>query len=190
MAISIDDIAPKDPAAPAPTSDTPTIPDEVLQIPAFSALLRGAPPAVYAPATERALPEVQAIERNIEPLMEAGFGIYKPLDGSGSVLFNTQFVDEAQLKVADQKGKLNEFAPPISELLGFFNSEIPAEGAAPAAAPVAAPTAAPVSAPAPAPSAQRAVAQKRATNLQTGGPTSGPTPGQGRVLNSILKPVI
>lgn len=190
MAISIDDIAPKDAAAAPAASGSATIPDEVLQIPAFGALLKGSPPAVYAPATERGLPEVQAIERNIEPLMEAGFGIYKPLDGSGSVLFNTQFVDEAQLKVADQKGKLNEFAPPISELLGFFNAELPAESAAPAAAPVAPVAAAPVSAPPAAPSAQRAVAQKRATNLQTGGPTSGPTPGQGRVLNSILKPVI
>ncbi len=180
MAINIESVT----GQPAKPTTEPTIPDEVLSIPAFGALLRGSPPAVYAPKGVRT-PEVDIIERNIEPLIESGFGIYKTLDGKGSVLFNTQFIDEAELKVADQKGKLDVIAPPLTEALDFFNSKIPQDGAAAPAA-----TAPPAPAMSAAPATPEPTVNARTKNTLPGSPTDGPVPGQGRILNAILKPVV
>ncbi len=173
--------------APAPAAE-PSIPDEILQIPAFSAILRGTPPAVYVPKGLRT-PEVEAVERNIEPLMASGFGVYRPLDGKSSVLFNTQFVTEEELKVADQKGKLDVLAPPLTEALDFFNQNVPADGAA-APAPIAPVTAPAMPGPSMAPAAQSSIQSARTENTLPGSPSSGPVPGQGRILNAVLKPVI
>jgi len=172
------------PGAVTPTETEASIPDEILQIPAFAALLQGAPPAVYVPKGFRT-PEVEAVERNIEPLLAAGFGIYKPLDGQSSVLFNTQFITEEELKVADQKGKLDVLAPPLTEALDFFNQNIPQDGA-----PSAAPTAGAVSAPPPPASVQTKAQTARTNNTLPGGPSDGAFPGQGRLMNAIFKPVV
>lgn len=164
-----------------PTAEA-TIPDEILQIPAFAGLLHGSPPAVFAPREPR-MPEFQAIEANAETLVEAGFGFYRPLDDSGTVIFNSQFISPEEIKLADEKGQLSTVATPASELVGAYNAEFGGE-AAPAAPAPAAPV--PMSGPAPAP-VPGPVTTQRLKNLSPGAPTSGPAPGQGRILNGILK---
>lgn len=161
----------------------PSIPDEVLQIPAFAGLLRGSPPAVSAPREPRT-PEYDVIERNAESLLASGFGFYRPLDDSGTVVFNTQFISAEELQVADKSGKLDQLTTPVGELTAAFNAELGDDGATPAAA--AAPPPAPMS---PTPVVPQ-VNNLRKTNLQQGAPTSGPAPGQGRILNNILKSAV
>ncbi len=185
--------APAPEAAPAPESDAdPVIPDEVLRIPAFGALLQGAPPAVRVPVGVES-PEVEVITRNRDALVNAGFGIYRTKDNSEGVFFNTQFISPEEIQLADQKGKLDEIAPPIDELKNFFDAELSKEGAAPApGGPATPPTAAPATSMTPpaAPQAQKAIANSRLKNVALGAPTSGPAPGGGRLLNSILKPTV
>jgi len=194
MPISTDEIQPvagSTAAAPAPSAPAvpelnpdATIPDEVLQIPEFRALLEGAPPAVFAPKGDRS-PEVDIIEKNVNPLLEAGFGFYRTKDDAGSVLFNTRFVSGDEIKAADEAGKIATIAPPISELRDFFAKDLQGpEATAPAAAP-AQPAVAPASS-----GVQNRLANARVKNLAPGSPTSGPVPGQGRILNNILKPSV
>jgi hypothetical protein len=212
MAITLADIAPQDPAAPAPAAapvapapeaevpsvavtpepkGKPVIPDDVLKIPAFSALLQGAPPAVFAPkGSEQAHPGLKVVTDNYQALIDAGFGFYRPKSAEGMVFFNTQFISPEEVKVADDKGRLAELAPDVNELFGFFNENLKGAAPSPEAAPAApAPTPGP-SAPPPPAGAQKAIAGARARAVTPTGPSGGPLPGQGRLLNAILKPVV
>lgn len=165
------------------------IPDEVLKLPAFRALLQGSPPAVKVTQAEfQSDPTVATIQGFAEPLLYSGFGFYQPKDGQSSVIYNSQFIDGKALKIADDKGQLDTIAAPYSELKAFFDQNIgeaAVEGAAPAAA--APPGAS--GAPAPA-STQTKLATSRINNLATGSPASGAAPGAGRVLNNILKSTV
>lgn len=182
----VEPLAPKD-------ASKAQIPDAVLQVPAFRALLQGKPPAVSVSIGDaKANPELQAIEAHVESLLYSGFGLYQSKDGQTAVFYNSQFIDGNAIKLADEKGKLDAVAAPYSELKNFFDQNIgeaataapPTDAAAPAApAPAVAGTP-------PSSAAQTKLAGARVRNLTPGSPTSGPAPGQGRVLNAILKPTV
>lgn len=182
--ISLLDQLPASPE-PAPAPDEGGgIPDAVLQLPEFSAILRGSPPAVWADKADES-PEVKIIVDNHKDLMNAGFGFYGGKDGQTVVLFNTQFTSPEEVKKMDAAGKLREFATPFDELKAHFaqgDSGQPASPAPGGPAPVA-----PVAPPA---SVGKKLATQRIKNLTPGGPTSGPTPGQGRILNSLGTPAV
>lgn len=171
------------------------LPDELIQIPAMQAVVAGSPGAFSAVLSQfEKRPEAKIIASNRDNLMKAGFGLYRSLDGQTGVVFNQLFVSPDEVKAADQAGELAAIAPPFDQL----NMEVGQAGAAnPVLAESARPegfkagAAAPATGPAPMPaSAQKSVATKRANNLQLGSPTSGPVPGEGRLLNTILKPVV
>lgn len=177
--------------------DKAKIPDEVLSLPPFRALLEGSPPAVKVTQEEfQADPAIKMIQGHSESLLYSGFGFYQPKDGNSSVIYNSRFIDGNALKIADDKGQLDKIATPYSELKNFFAENLGEAGVNPeaSAAPVApevsaAPSSQPGGAPAP-DSSQTKLASARVRNLATGAPTSGPAPGQGRVLNNILKSTI
>lgn len=198
MALNISDITPNAAAPVAPTEDEfkvnevperegdVAIPDAVLQVPYFRALLEGAPPAVRVGFDEQ-FPEKALIEENAQDLIQAGFGFYRTKANDASVLFNTRFVSPKELAAADKAGKLDTIAPPFSELKGFFDQSLSGDAAAPVA-PAVNPT--PVALPPqPAGSADKITAA-RLKNLAVGSPTSGPQPGAGRILNNILKTAV
>ena len=173
---------------PAPTPEQAPeagIPDEILQIPAFAGLLRGSPPAVLAPREPR-LPEYDLIEKNADSLLASGFGFYRPLDDSGTVIFNERFISPEQLQVADKKGQLSKLVTPVGDLSAAYAAEF--GGPEGTAAPMS-PTPSPAAPMSPTPTPPQ-VDTLRKNNLQAGSPTSGPMPGAGRILNSILKPAV
>lgn len=206
MAITLEDIAPKSVGAPAPVApeappadatqvEAPKggtgIPDDVLKIPAFSALLQGSPPAVFAPkGSEQAHPELKTVTDNYKALVDAGFGFYRPKSAEGMVFFNTQFVSPEEVKVADDKGRLADLAPDVNELFSAFNEGLQGSAPAPEGAPAASPAIPGPSAPPPSSAAQQATAGARARAVTPTGPSGGPFPGQGRLLNAVLKPVV
>lgn len=194
MPISTEDIQPTTPAATPAADSAPVesaaeaeIPETVLQIPEISALLQGTPPALLFSTEEFKLPEAQTLWSNRDALVKAGLGLYGLQDKSGGVIFNARFVSPEEVRVADQKGRITDLAAPFSELRGAINEGVKPTSEAPAA-PAEAP-AQPAVAPAPS-GVQNRLATARTKNLAPGGPTSGPAPGQGRILNSILKPTV
>jgi len=190
-AASAEETAAAVPPASEPASDSASLPEDVLAIPAMHGLLHGAPPAIYSPNTRRPDPELAVIAKNADPLLNAGFGFYKSKDGKYSVLFNTAYISEEQLKKADEGGHLTQVAAPFDQVKNSYDSAIsgPGGGAGDvAAAPV---VSAPASAGPPLPAAsQNKITTARLKNLPYGSPTSGPAPGAGRVLNNILKPTV
>jgi hypothetical protein len=188
MPINLQDSLPQPPAAAAPADDEGGgIPDEVLQIPAFAGLLRGTPPAVWAENGVKS-PEGDIIVKNQKPLAEAGFGFYNSPDKKTNVVFNSQFTSLPEIEAMDKAGKLRDFATPIDDLrAAFAGSEAPPEGAAAPPAPGGPAQVAPVP---PNASLDKKLATARISNAQPGSPTSGPVPGQGRILNSIMKPTV
>jgi len=195
-----------DAAAPEATakSDTTGLSDELLKIPAIQAVFAGSPPAVSAPIAEFAkVPEAKLIVKHKDQLLAAGMGFYKSLAGDTGVLFNQLHVHGDDLKAADQAGQLAQIAPSFDQINmavaksganhPVLNAKVPtgAKAPTPQAAPQINSPMAPQAAPkAPAAAAQRKLMTARVTNMQPGAPTSGPSPGAGRILNSILKPVI
>lgn len=185
------------PPAPAAEDGAGGIPDAVLAIPEFSGLLQGKPAAVSIDKNDPA-PESALIGENQQALFDAGFGFYPAKDGQTHVMFNTQFIDQAQVEKADAEGKLDSVAVPFDELKASFEvaagreaskGRAPASETPPAAAPEAGGPAQVAPAP-PAASLDKKLATARIKNLSPGGPSSGPVPGQGRVLNSILAPTV
>lgn len=181
------------PAAPTELSD------ELLRIPAFQALIAGAPAAVSANlAALEKKPEARIIAQSKDSLMGAGIGLYRSLDGASGVFFNQLFLSPDEVKSADQSGTLLELAPDFDQV----NAEVGKSGGAnpvltagerPSGFKTAPMTssgtpAQPLVTP-PMASEQKAMANARAKNLQPGAPTSG-SAGAGRLLNSILKPVL
>jgi hypothetical protein len=161
------------------------LPADVLDSPIIFALAKGNPGAVSAPKKTKD-PVVQAVIKNAESLVAAGFGIYESIDKKNDVLFNTQAIDVGDLQEADQQGRLLEIAPLFSTVTG----PAPAGSGAPSAAGAPAASALPpASAPEsqPAPGVQNKLATTRMKNLMPSSPTGGPAPGAGQILNSILK---
>jgi len=183
-------------AQPAPTEKGSELPQELLQLPAFQALFAGQPPALSAPVADFAKrPETKLVSDNKAPLMKAGIGFYRSIGGDLGVVFNQMFISGEEIKAADTAGKLLEIAPPfdaVSQSVAQSGAENPVLKAqtptGPRGAPVPTPPQSggkPQSA-----AAQRKTTSARVMNIQPGAPTSGPAPGAGRLLNSILKPVI
>jgi hypothetical protein len=193
------------------------LPAEIAKIPAFHALLSGAPPAVsFSSKGIDKKTEAHLLQKHKEELREAGFGFYRSLSGHVGVIFNQFYIHPEDIKAADKMGKLPLLAPdfdavnhavsksgmhnPILNVknppTGFASprSTVAPQGAA--IAPGQAASGGPVSSPSPIPSrpmaagAQRKLTAARVTSLAPGGPLSGPQPGAGRLLNSILKPVV
>lgn len=175
-----------------------SLPEELHRMPAIQGLLAGAPVAFSASLSAFAKrPEGKLIGANIKPLQEHGVGLYRGLDGDTGVLFNQLKISGDQIKAADAAGTLLEIAPSFDEVnatVGATGVPVTAEPTGAAGAP---PPAAPQMAQAPLtgikpPSAavQKKMATARIGNSQPGSPTSGPKPGSGRLLNSILKPVL
>jgi hypothetical protein len=173
-----------------------------LKIPAFAGLFAGQPPAFSAnPKELGARPEGKLIEENVEGLKKMGIGLYRSLGGDVGVLFNQFYITGEELKAADEAGKLQEIAPPFDavnqQVAGMGQDQHPAakqreqpQGFKVAPAPTPPQVGSPVTAPAPATPKDIKAQQARMKNMQPGSPTSGPQPGAGRLLNSILKPVI
>lgn len=176
--------------------------DELLQVPAVQGLMAGAPGAFSAVlSTFEKAPEAKLIAANKDPLMQAGIGFYRSLDGQKGVVFNGLFVSGDEIKAADQAGQLDTVAPPFEQV----NAEIAKSGAAnpvlaegerpsgmkmggpaPAAAPIGvAANVKPLAA-----SAQRDLANDRTKNLMPSQPAGGPKPGAGVLANQLLRPVI
>lgn len=204
MAELIDETAvtPLDPAV-VPTDEAPapesSLPDEVLQIPSLQAIFAGVPPAVSfnVKAAEKS-PEAKIIGANKQGLQEAGVGFYRSLAGDVGVLFNSLKISGDDIKAADAAGKLLEVAPDASKvsadiLASGSNHPALSQGAPPSgpAAPTGAPppqsAQMPMTATAP---ASRAKLMAQLKQLQPQAPTQGPNPGAGRLLASILRPVI
>lgn len=187
------------PRAGAPT-ETPKasvgdIPDEVLQIPAMQALFAGSPAALSASLAAFAnRPEGKLIQSNKDVLMKAGMGLYRALDGDTGVIFNQMYVNGAELQQADKAGQLAQLAPPfdsVNQSVASSGADNPVlkSGQVPNGFKTASVPAAPQSNSA-VPPASAATQRARVANMAPKGPTSGPKPGAGRLLNSILKPVI
>lgn len=188
--------------APAPEGGV-DLPDDLLQIPAMQAVVAGAPAAFSANLeTFSKMPESKIIAANKDGMMKAGLGLYRSLDGTQGVIFNQLFLSPDEIKAADQAGSLLEVAPPFDQLNAQVASSgtanpVLAEGPRPSgfksgagAAPAAAPAAPVGEIKPPGAGVQKSLASARSKNLQLGAPTSGPEPGGGRLLASILKPVI
>lgn len=197
-------VTPPPPSDAAPESTSAggaDLPDDLLKIPAMQAITAGQPAAFSALLeTFQSTPEAKIIAANKDNLMGAGFGLYRSLDGAKGVVFNQLFVSPDDIKAADTAGQLDQIAPPFDEL----NASVAGSGAAnPVLAEGERPTGfatgsgAPAAPPMPSgdlppmpSSAQKTLASRRATNMQPGAPTTGASPGAGRLLNSILKPVL
>lgn len=174
---------------PAPADTEATIPDEILEIPAFAGLLAGKPAAVWNAAGEPN-PVGSLIVENREALKNAGFNFYISKDKKTQVFFNAAHISGKELQQADEDETLREIAVPLSELLASYDSVLGEGNGSVAAEPgsVAPATAGPMASPAPA-GVQNRLGTARLKNFAMGGPTSGPYPGSGRLLNS-LGPVI
>jgi hypothetical protein len=199
--------------APAPTPEPAVepepeagqdIPEELLQIPAFQAVVAGSPPAISIKlANVGNREEIQLIAKNKDTLLNSGFAFYRSLSGELGVLFNETKISGEDIKAADKAGKLRMVAPDFDLVnhevakLGpdhpVFAAVPNSGGAAPPVSSASVPQAAsgrlPLNPPPPA-SVQRRYAQQRMKNLQAGPPSTGPAPGAGRILNQILKPVV
>jgi len=169
---------------PANSESTAGIPDAVLELPVMLGILNGAPPAVWA-ETGRKDPEIQVVVQNVKPLEESGIGFYKSNDGKTTVLYNSAFVAQDELRKRDKNGTLTTDIPKYDAVKQGAESAI--SGQPPSKLPGSPVTAA--GSP-PSSSAQKSLATKRANNLQVGSPTSGAVPGSGPILNNILKPTI
>jgi len=170
---------------PANSESTAGIPDAVLELPVMLGILNGAPPAVWA-ETGRKDSEIQVVVQNVKPLEESGIGFYKSTDGKTTVLYNSAFVAQDELRKRDKAGTLTTDIPKYDAVKQGAESAI--SGQPPSTLPGAPVTQAAGSPPSS--SAQKSLATKRANNLQVGSPTSGPVPGSGRILNNILRPTI
>lgn len=168
------------PASPEP-EQTEALPEALRNIPALVPLMEGKPPATYATQADQNLPELQAIQPNIEALANLGFGVFVAPDESVEVLYNSAHIKPEEVQLAFEQNRLDDIAIPFSELISQTRPE--SNALAPAAAP-----------PAPGAPTPSGVDEKLATgrikNIPLGSPTSGPNPGQGRILNAIQKPVV
>jgi hypothetical protein len=197
---------PSTPPVDTPPVDTPQeqaqgLPEDVLKLHPIQALIAGTPAAVSMPVKEFSkLPEAEALVKNADALKAAGFGFYRSLNHDTGVVFNALHVHPQDLQAADKAGKLESIAPPWNHVAhviskaGLTHPALHSRGVPQSAAtptPVAPAQAGSGQLPKPEPaSAAKKQATARLLALQPGNPTSGPAPGAGRLLNSILKPVV
>lgn len=202
--------APETEPEPAPEEQEPSqkLPHDLIKRPDFMALVAGSPPAISLRLKGKENHEgLNLVKKNWPALQKAGFGLYHSLSGEFGVLFNALYIHSQDLQAADKMGKLEQIAPPADAIAhavgksGLTNPVLRA-GAPPAtfASPksIAPPQAASGNLPQP---SQSVVPSKnppglgkaqgaRFSNLKSGGPLTGAAPGAGRLLNSILKPVV
>ncbi len=194
------EVTPTEPAAPAAESTASGLSDELLQVPAVQALFAGSPPALSAPIEEfKSRPEAKLLIDHKEELQKAGMGLYRSLDGKLGVIFNQLHIHGSDIQAADKAGQLQQVAPSFDAVNDsvaksgannpVMNAQVPA-GAAMASAPMMENPPTTPQLPPPASSAQKAAMTARMKNMAIGAPTSGPKPGAGRLLNTILKPVL
>lgn len=198
--------APVEPSSPQPSEEAAaSLSPEILQIPAMQGILAGEPAAFSVPiAGFEARPEGKIIISNKDPLMQAGIGFYRSLGGDIGAIFNRFFLADTEIQQADKEGRLAEIAPSfeqVNQMISQSGQQNPMFSAkqrptgiksAGATVPVPGPVAN-VSQPAAAPTGQRTPARllgAKMRNLDVGSPTEGSKPGAGRLLNSILKPVL
>jgi len=195
---------PQPQAAPIEGEAEESLPPELIEVPAIQAVLAGSPPAVSMQIKgSEDRDEVKLVAKNKDVLLSAGMGFYRSLSGEVGVMFNGLKISPQDIQAADKAGKLLAVAPDFD----LVNHEVAKSGAdhpalkagAPVAQGAASASAAsppqsasgqlPLVPPAPA-SVARKLAAQRVMNLQAGPPTSGSAPGAGRLLNSIMKPVV
>lgn len=193
-------VEPRAGVEPTPAEGGVDLPDDLLQVPAMQGVLSGAPGAFSAIISQfEKDPAAKLIVKNRDPLMRAGVGFYRSLDGQKGVVFNTLHISGDEVKAADQAGQLDAIAPPFAQVNAelaqsgaanpVLNAQVPeglAMGAGTSgAAPMELESIKPMAA-----SAQKTLASKRANALTPQGPISGASPGSGRLVNAILRPVI
>lgn len=189
---------PVEPTAEAPAPET-SLPDDVLKIPTVQAVFAGAPPAVSFDVKKVSdSEEAKLIAKNKTPLMESGISFYRSLKGDLGVMFNATKISGEDIKAADKAGKLAEIAPPADKVSADIMSSGANHPALTAGAPSGSPAGPTSNVPAPVPMSasppSAGLARDRLAaqiaNIKPGAPTSGARPGAGRLLNSILKPVL
>jgi hypothetical protein len=78
----------------------------------IQALLAGNPPAISATTKEfHASGDMKDIMKHKDALLAAGMGFYRALNKDVGVIFNALHINEADLRAADQQGKLGLLAP-------------------------------------------------------------------------------
>jgi hypothetical protein len=177
---------------------------ELMAMPAFQAMLAGSPPAVsfYLRGSEDRS-EFNVFKENRPALRKTGF-MYMQTEGKDrGIIFNALHIHPADIRRAEKMGKLTMIAPPfdaVNHMIGqsglqhpLLSTPGPPSGMATPMAPVP-PQGAGIASqilgkPLPA-STQTTLANQRSRNLQAGAPTSGPAPGAGRLVNSIMKPIV
>jgi hypothetical protein len=208
MSPDVEPANPPEPAPPEQGGDT-KLPDNLIHIPAIQALIAGTPPAISARIKEfEKNPAAKLIAENKGLLQQAGMGFYRSLSGDIGVLFNSFHIHPQDLQAADKAGKLGLIAPPFDSVnhavskSGLNNPVLKpiSQPGAPKAPSLQAPPqfanqppAAQPPLPAPKPIAatlQRQLMAQRGKVIQEGPPATGPAPGAGRLLNSIMKPVV
>ena len=183
------------PAAPAPEAGGAALPEELIQMPVMQALISGQPGAVSDDMeTGKNTPFGQAIAQHGQSMQDAGFAFYRSNDGSLGVVFNQLHINPQDILDADNNGTLLQIAPPVSQVEGALLADPqsnPALGGGqvpPAAALASGGGQTPQGGIPPAQNKTLEAARRR--NIQPEGPTDQPRPGAGKILNSILKPVI
>ncbi len=192
---------PNQPPTGTPQEQAQGLPPALLKLHPIQAMIAGTPPAVSMPIKEFSkLPEAKEIVENSDALKEAGFNFYKSINGTQGVVYNSLHIHPQDIQNADKAGKLEQIAPPWNHVTHVISkaglghpalarSAVPQGLATPT--PVAPPQAASGQMVKPEPaSAAKKQATARLLALQPGAPTSGPAPGGGRLLNSILRPVV
>lgn len=182
MAVDINKIAGSASTTPANSEETSGVPEEILAMPVFKAILEGAPAALWTNTGDKSAEAVEAVKAG-KKLNDIGLFFYRDDPTKTDVLYNAQFISPELIKTAAKKGKLREVASNLAETVAAINgggagspeaggATLPASGM---------PSSVPVESP---------LNTARIGNLEPGSPTSGPSPGQGRVINSIQKQAI
>lgn len=193
---------PEAPAA-APEAAEPTpLPAPLLKIPAFQAVIAGAPPALSMKVKgSEDRDEVKLVQKNAQALQEAGMGFYLSLNKQIGVMFNSLKIHPSDIMAADKAGHLMAVAPDfdiVNHEVAKMGRNHPAITAAPPVAAMATPVASQsppqiasgkFSPPVPA-SVARKLLQQRIANITPSAPTGGPMPGAGQIANQIAKGVI
>jgi hypothetical protein len=186
------------PAAPepaAPAAGGASLPDELLQMPVMQALISGQPGAVSDDMeTGKNTPFGQAIAQHGQSMQDAGFAFYRSNDGSLGVVFNQLHVNPQDILDADNNGTLLEIAPPVAQVESALLSDpqsnpVMGQGQVPPSAALASGGGQPAQGGVP-PAQNKTLETARRKNIQPQGPTDQPRPGAGKILNSILKPVV
>lgn len=197
------------PTAPQPQPQSqaesgPSLPEELIQIPAIQGMIAGQPPAFSVTIADfEKLPEGKTIVANKDSLMQAGMGFYRSLGGDLGAIFNRMYLSDTEIQEADKAGQLQQVAPPLAEVNQMLSQSGAGHPVLQEGAPrptgfkssgAPAPTPGPVAPMQPMQPAQAKtparVMQAKMRNLNVGSPTEGQKPGAGRILNSILKPVL